>query len=135
MKENKEFDKVKKLLEDVSKYDISIETMQKEINYWRYQEDFDSNMHIETLKKEIKNMQETKLKVADIINKLSDYFGRVIFTKRYLLHEKWEVITNSLGGMSERNARYIHDKSMIEFVELLKGSQHDFMESSCLLSR
>jgi NAD(P)H-nitrite reductase large subunit len=116
-----EIENARKLLKNVYKIDSTIETMQKEVDYLENQNLENKKQYISTLKDEIKEMQDVRLQVVNAINKLSDYFGRIIFTRRYILNEEWSDVLPYLGGMCMRNAHYVHKKSLIEFAELLKG--------------
>lgn len=113
------------LLESIAKFDMRINTMKKEILYWSNQDDIDSTLHVQYLQQEIKSLRSTKLKISTMINKLPDYIGRAIFTKRYILGAKWKDIAISLGGMSERNVHYIHADSMKYFIKLLQEEQNN----------
>lgn len=123
--ENNEYENAKEFLESIAKFDVRIETMKKEILYWRNQDDVDATSHIQNLQQEIKGLRTTKLKISTMINKLPDYIGQAIFIKRYILGEKWKDIAKTLGGMSERNVHYIHENSMEEFIKLLQEEKQN----------
>jgi hypothetical protein len=57
----------------------------------------------------------------EAISKVSDPVARAVYTARYVRGDKWKTVAQSLSGMSERNARNIHDKWFSELEENLKG--------------
>lgn len=114
-------DVVKEWLDSLLKCDKNIKTIEKEIAYWnKNSKVIDANIHIQELKNKMQDIMDFKLKASKLINKIPDYVGRSIFTKRYILCKKWDDIADELGEMTVRNARYIYDATLIEFVKLWK---------------
>lgn len=72
----------------------------------------------EKLARLIREMKEQKLLATKLMDKIDDPIGRVILRRRYILGETWAKIGADCGGMSERNARYIHDCTLKTFEKI-----------------
>ncbi len=70
----------------------------------------------------IRKMKEEKLLATKLIDKIEDPIGRTILRRRYIFGETWEKIACDCGGMSARNAHYIHDNTLILFEKIFSES-------------
>lgn len=114
-------DEAKEWLNSLLKCEADIITTKKEIAYWQsYGSDAHAYMCVRDLEDKLNNMTSKKLKAGKLIDQVTDYLGRAILTRRYILCEKWDDIARQLGGMTVRNARIIYDKALIEFTRLWK---------------
>jgi hypothetical protein len=66
----------------------------------------------------ISEMTEKKLVATRLIDALVDPVGRAILRRRYILCDTWSRIADACGGMSERNAHYIHDNALQDFEKI-----------------
>lgn len=72
----------------------------------------------------IREMKEKKLLATKLIDKIDDPVGRAILRRRYIFGETWAKIGTDCGGMSARNAHYIHDNTLVLFEKIF--SEYDF---------
>ncbi|MBQ9747807.1 MAG: hypothetical protein IJV98_03380 [Clostridia bacterium] len=72
----------------------------------------------EELTLRINDMVEKKLAMTRMIDAITDPIARTILRSRYVFGQKWSCIAENCGGMSERNARYIHDNALFDFEEI-----------------
>jgi len=123
---NKEHLKGKLFLEDLLKYTTEIGEKTAELEYWRsggFQgfADCDSDSVSERekeLEALIQSLTKKKLDATRMIDKLADPVARAILRRRYILCDTWARIADSCGGMSERNAHYIHDMALLDFEKI-----------------
>lgn len=114
-------DRVKEWLNSLLKCNADIKAIEKEIAYWNKKNKVtDAGIRIQELEDKKQDIMNVQLKASKLIDKITDYVGRAIFTRRYILYEKWDDIADALGGMTVRNARNIYDKTLIEFIRLWK---------------
>lgn len=116
-----DIDEVKEWLNSVLKCESYIVAAKKELAYWKQHEsDAHAYMRIRDLEEKITNTINKKLRAVKLIDKVDDYIGRAILTRRYIIGEKWDDIALALGGMTVRNVRIIYDKTLVEFAMLLE---------------
>ena len=118
--------KGKIFLEELLKYETEIGEKAAELAYWRA----NSDLYIDTtigemvrntesdLKALIGEMTEKKLEATRLIDEMEDPVGRAVLRRRYILCNTWAEIADACGGMSERNAHYIHDSALCDFEKI-----------------
>lgn len=111
---------IRTFLNEISRYDSLIKNERKTIEYITKNDLPDKDRLIEECEERIFSMKQTKTDVMEAISNVSDPVARAVYTARYVRGEKWRTIAQSLSGMSERNARNIHDQWMLEFEENLE---------------
>ena len=123
---NKDHLKGKRFLEDLLKYATEIGEKTAELAYWRANglargADSDSE-DISAREKElemlIQSLTKKKLDATRMIDKMEDPVARAVLRRRYILCDTWARIADSCGGMSERNAHYIHDMALLDFEKI-----------------
>ena len=70
------------------------------------------------LERRIREIKAHTLSAAKMIDKIEDPIGRSILRRRYLFGETWAKIGAECGGMSSRNAHYIHDNTLKIFEKI-----------------
>lgn len=125
--------KGKKFLENLLKFEPEIGEKKAELAYWHSQEDagaVDERERIarrrDELQAQIEEMTEKKLKATVLIDKMSDPIGRAVLRRRYILCNTWAQIADGCGGMSERNAHYIHDIALRDFEKIYRDFPDSF---------
>jgi hypothetical protein len=108
-------------LNEVSKYDSIIKSERKTIEYMTINNLPGKDKLIEECEERIFAMKQAKTDFMEAISKVSDPVARAVYTARYVRGDKWQTVAQSISGMSERNARLIHDKWLSELEENLKG--------------
>ncbi len=116
----------KAFLECLLKFETDIGEKNAELAYWKNcGKDYPApGLAPEIARRErelediISEMTEKKLVATRMIDALGDPVGRAILRRRYILCDTWSKIADACGGMSERNAHYIHDNAMIDFEEI-----------------
>ena len=66
----------------------------------------------------IQSLTKKKLDATRMIDKMEDPVARAVLRRRYILCDTWARIADSCGGMSERNAHYIHDMALLDFEKI-----------------
>lgn len=66
----------------------------------------------------IQALTKKKLDATRMIDKMEDPVARAVLRRRYILCDTWARIADSCGGMSERNAHYIHDMALLDFEKI-----------------
>lgn len=121
---NKEQLKGKRFLEDLLKYATEIGEKTAELAYWRADglaENSDSediSAREQELELLIQSLTKKKLDTTRMIDKMEDPVARAVLRRRYILCDTWARIADSCGGMSERNAHYIHDMALLDFEKI-----------------
>jgi len=124
IKMNKEQLKGKRFLEDLLKYATEIGEKTAELAYWRADglaENSDSediSAREQELELLIQSLTKKKLDATRMIDKMEDPVARAVLRRRYILCDTWARIADSCGGMSERNAHYIHDMALLDFEKI-----------------
>jgi hypothetical protein len=118
-------------LNEVSKYDSIIKNERKTIEYMTINNLPGKDKLIEECESRIFAMKQAKTDFMEAISKVSDPVARAVYTARYVRGDKWEAVAQSVSGMSERNARLIHDKWLSELEENLKGLKKEKGVSNC----
>ena len=124
IKMNKEQLKGKRFLEDLLKYATEIGEKTAELAYWRADglaENSDSediSAREQELELLIQSLTKKKLDATRMIDKMEDQVARAVLRRRYILCDTWARIADSCGGMSERNAHYIHDMALLDFEKI-----------------
>ena len=122
----------KKFLHQLLKIQLQIDEKTDELNYWKSQLELCCNdphlvkniwQRSDELAALILKMNEQKILATNLIDSLDDPVGRAILRRRYILCESWQDIALACGRMCERNAHYIHDKALLDFVEIYCGSK------------
>ncbi len=116
----------KGFLERLLKFETDISEKNAELSYWKgCAKEYSMESlapEIERREKEllslISEMTENKLVATRLIDALPDPVGRAILRRRYILCDTWSKIASACGGMSERNAHYIHDNALLDFEAL-----------------
>ena len=120
----------KAFLEELLKFETEIGEKTAELAYWRA----NSDLYIDTtfgemvghresdLKALIGEMTEKKLAATRLIDEMDDPVGRAVLRRRYILCNTWAEIADACGGMSERNAHYIHDNALCDFEKIYLGT-------------
>ena len=125
-KTNKPEFQCKHFLSAASKLATQIRDQQKELSFWNNARVSGAGdgleEKIQCREKEIeKNMWELlqrKLMLTKLIDRIDDPIARIIYRNRYIFDKTWASIAEICGGMSERNARYIHDNAMPDLEEI-----------------
>ncbi len=123
--------KGKAFLECLLKFETDIGEKSAELSYWKTcgREFPTGNLALEIERREkelesiISEMTEKKLVATRLIDELCDPVGRAILRRRYILCDTWAKIADACGGMSERNAHYIHDNALIDFEKIFCGAK------------
>lgn len=123
--------KGKAFLDRLLKFETDIGEKNAELAYWKNCCKGYSSValapEIERREKElegiISEMTEKKLVATRLIDELGDPVGRAILRRRYILCDTWSRIADACGGMSERNAHYIHDNALLDFEEIYRDSK------------
>lgn len=123
---NKDHLKGKRFLEDLLKYTTEIGEKTAELAYWRANglvgESASDSEDISAREKElemlIQSLTKKKLDATRMIDKMEDPVARAVLRRRYILCDTWARIADSCGGMSERNAHYIHDMALLDFEKI-----------------
>ena len=123
--------KGKAFLECLLKFETDIGEKSAELSYWKAcSKDFptgDLAPEIARREKELESiilqMTEKKLVGTRMIDELCDPVGRAILRRRYILCDTWSKIADACGGMSERNAHYIHDNALFDFERIYTESK------------
>lgn len=121
---NKEQLKGKRFLEDLLKYATEIGEKTAELAYWRADglaENSDSediSAREQELELLIQSLTKKKLDATRMIDKMEDPVARAVLRRRCILCDTWARIADSCGGMSERNAHYIHDMALLDFEKI-----------------
>jgi hypothetical protein len=80
---------------------------------------------IAALKATQARMLAEKISLAKAIDQIPDPVARAIYRGRYIIGSDWRKVAENCGGMSVRNAHYIHDRWLpaVEKIynETLKG--------------
>lgn len=124
IKMSKEQLKGKRFLEDLQKYATEIGEKTAELAYWRVSglvENSDSkdiSAREQELERLIQSLTKKKLDATRMIDKMEDPVARAVLRRRYILCDTWARIADSCGGMSERNAHYIHDMALLDFEKI-----------------
>ena len=124
IKMNKEQLKGKRFLEDLLKYATEIGEKTAGLAYWRADglaENSDSediSAREQELELLIQSLTKKKLDATRMIDKMEDPVARAVLRRRYILCDTWARIADSCGGMSERNAHYIHDMALLDFEKI-----------------
>ena len=122
----------KKFLHQLLKIQLQIDEKTDELNYWKNQLSHccssprlaqNINDRSDELASLILKMNEQKIIATKLIDALEDPVGRAILRRRYILCEAWTDIAFTCGRMCERNAHYIHDKALLDFEEIYRGSE------------
>lgn len=110
----------KQMLELASRYEFEIDSTRRHIELLSRMTDiYDTSPRIAQLEEYIKKLTHDQMAVSRAVSRLGDQVARIIFTRKYLVGEKWRDVMKYTGRMTERNARYIKEASMPEFVRLL----------------
>ncbi len=123
--------KGKEFLERLLKFETDIGEKSAELAYWKScGKEFPTGTlapEIERRERELESiiseMTEKKLVATRMIDELRDPVGRAILRRRYILCDTWSRIADACGGMSERNAHYIHDNAMLDFERIFCGAK------------
>lgn len=115
--------KGKAFLECLLKFETDIGEKSAELAYWKKcEKGFTSDKLVPEIERReqelegiISEMTEKKLVATRLIDSLVDPVGRAILRRRYILCDTWSRIADACGGMSERNAHYIHDSALLDF--------------------
>ncbi len=116
----------KAFLERLLKFETDIGEKSAELEYWKRKAVAypSSDLSAEIAGREaelrqiITGMTEKKLVATRMIDALSDPVGRAVLRRRYILCDTWAKIAGDCGGMSERNAHYIHDNALVDFEKI-----------------
>lgn len=118
--------KGKAFLECLLKFETDIGEKSAELAYWKKcGRGFTSDKLVPEIERReqeleviISEMTEKKLVATRLIDSLVDPVGRAILRRRYILCDTWSRIADACGGMSERNAHYIHDSALQDFEKI-----------------
>ncbi len=116
--------KGKVFLERLLKFETDIGEKSAELAYWKKCAGLSDSLAPEIERREtelrtiISDMTEKKLVATRMIDELCDPVGRAILRRRYILCDTWSKIADACGGMSERNAHYIHDNALLDFEKI-----------------
>lgn len=126
---NREKDKLegKLFLDQLLKYNTDIGEKKAELSYWRKSGEFSNQSDDDTIRKRTKELEalihaltEKKLEATRMIDEMQDPVGRAVLRRRYILGDTWSKIADGCGGMSERNAHYIHDMALFDFESIYR---------------
>ncbi len=118
----------KAFLERLLKFETDIGEKNAELMYWKKNGcallSDEIAPEIERRERElcaiISEMTEKKLVATRLIDELADPVARAILRRRYILCDTWSKIADACGGMSERNAHYIHDNALFDFETIFR---------------
>ncbi len=121
----------KLFLDELLKFETDIGEKNAELRYWKSSAKgflaAELAPEIERREKElssiISEMMEKKLVATRLIDQLGDPVARAILRRRYILCDTWAKIADACGGMSERNAHYIHDNALFDFERIFCCSE------------
>ena len=121
----KELD-AKEFLEYMRVWKTEMRELSDELSYWRSMagssEDGELAFAVADreafLERRIREIKAQTLSAAKLIDKIEDPIGRSILRRRYLFGETWAKIGVECGGMSARNAHYIHDNTLKIFEKI-----------------
>ncbi len=116
----------KRFLDRIMKYDAEIKEKKAELAFWRQKREEEKTLAASQeikrreaeLSRKLRDMAANKLLATHLIDSLEDPIARSIMRSRYILGDTWSRVADDCGGMTERNARYIHDHALISFEEL-----------------
>ena len=116
----------KEFLENMRVWKTEMRELSDELSYWQSfagsSEDGELAFEIADREVYLENQMRTikgqTLLAAKLIDGIDDPIGRAILRRRYLFGETWAKIGAECGGMSARNARYIHDCTLKIFENL-----------------
>lgn len=119
----------KHFLEGLLKYSADIGEKEAELRYWRESGEGGSDkakdetilLRTGMLEAEIQGLKQKKLIATRMIDEIEDPVARAVFRRRYILGNTWAIVARSCGGMSQRNAHYIHDNAMTEFNKIYRN--------------
>ena len=122
--------KGKAFLEELLKFETEIGEKTAELSYWRKNCErcadkacaADVEKREQDLEALIAALTEKKLEATRMIDAMSDPVGRAVLRRRYILCDTWVRIADACGGMSERNAHYIHDNALVDFEKIFVGA-------------
>lgn len=118
--------KGKQYLEGLLQYGTEIGEKTAELAYWRAnsecsqgsagtEEIAQRERELEAL---IQSLTRKKLDATRMIDEINDPVARAVLRRRYILGDTWAKVAESCGGMSERNAHYIHDLALLDFEKI-----------------
>ena len=119
-------EKTKEILNQLRFYAHEVDCIKCQIENMRRTEMFDPTEHIAWLDARIKRLSAERLAASQAIPRLRSIKARIIFTSRYINGECWKKTASHLDGMTERNARIIHNANLPEISRLIEE------ELSCL---
>lgn len=125
---NKENLQGKLFLEELLKYTTEIGEKTAELEYWRANGGSETTCgpdgvleREQELQALIRSLTQKKLDATRMIDEMADPVARAILRRRYILCDTWARIADGCGGMSERNAHYIHDMALLDFEKIYKS--------------
>lgn len=118
----------KRYLEGLLQYGTEIGEKTAELAYWRSSgEDSSGNagspaiaQREEEIEALIHALTRKKLDATRMIDEMEDPVARAVLRRRYILGDTWAKVAESCGGMSERNAHYIHDMALEDFEKIFE---------------
>lgn len=105
-------------------YDVEIDLTKKQIESLKRMGFVDTTKHVEELNARIKKIETERILLSRSISKIQDVVARMIYNCRYILLLRWEQV-GCATKMTSRNAKYIHDKSFPNFVNIFEGVMKD----------
>ena len=105
----------KEWLRHIKTNSVELETISDELNYFEKHRSTCSRSRIAELQERRDQLIEQKVMLANIVDNIADPVARSIYRSRYVTGDSWKVVATKCGGMSERNAHYIHDNTFPEF--------------------
>ena len=70
------------------------------------------------LERLIRTLTQKKLDATRMIDEIQDPVARAVLRRRYILGDTWAKVAENCGGMSERNAHYVHDIALFDFEKI-----------------
>lgn len=116
----------KKYLESLLWYGTEIGEKTAELAYWQAAGVYSSGTSEadEILEREaelerlIRTLTQKKLDATRMIDEIQDPVARAVLRRRYILGDTWAKVAENCGGMSERNAHYVHDIALFDFEKI-----------------
>ncbi len=131
MKQNVNELTCKHFLECLLDLDTEIDEQKTELAFWQRKRkretclsgEQDIERRVAELELRIRDVTERKLFATRLIDTLEDPVARAILRRRYILGDTWTDVAQGCGGMSSRNARYIHDHALFAFEKIFCEAQ------------
>ena len=110
------------LIEIRNRCTTELESIRHELDFYERHRSLCAEARIAALKEMQQRLLEEKLRLSNVFDLIPDPVARAIYRWRYTTCGTWGLVAEKCGGMSERNAHYIHDHWLPEVERLYKES-------------